>query len=280
MESPDALPDGVPCTQPTVGIVTVVRNAAKDLERTIHSVLRQDYRSVEYIVVDGASSDGTLNVIKSHADRLTHWISEPDRGIYDAMNKGADMASGEWILFMNAGDVFPAANCLSLLREKLAGDADVIVASANKVLVDLLETRVIRVSPGSPADLWRWMPSVHQSILVRRRHQITYRFDTSYQWCADQELLLRMQRDGRQFVSVETVLSEFDCAGGMARDPMIYIRERFRLSRGAVPDRKRLFQFGSEWLHCRIWGTVVKLLKRVIPDHCLLFLRRLRGTSG
>lgn len=90
----------------TISIITICRNVADDLERTIRSVESQTFREYEYIVVDGNSTDNTLDVIKQHQSVITKWVSEPDKGIYDAMNKGIKMASGEWLIMMNAGDYF------------------------------------------------------------------------------------------------------------------------------------------------------------------------------
>ena len=92
--------------KPMVSIVTIVYNAAEYLEETIQSVINQTYDSVEYIVIDGSSTDGPLDVIKQYEGEINHWVSEEDRGIYDAMNKGINLANGEWINFMNSGDVF------------------------------------------------------------------------------------------------------------------------------------------------------------------------------
>lgn len=96
-----------------ISIITICYNAAKEIERTMRSVLNQTFQDLEYIIVDGKSSDGTINMARKIAseypNRIIHIISEPDKGIYDAMNKGIKMASGDWVCMMNAGDIF--ANC-------------------------------------------------------------------------------------------------------------------------------------------------------------------------
>ena len=99
--------------QPKISIITVVLNAAGELKRTAHSVLGQEYPHLEFIVIDGGSTDGTLEVTKTLGKNIDHWTSGPDQGIYDAMNKGLAIATGEWINFMNAGDVFAGKDAVS-----------------------------------------------------------------------------------------------------------------------------------------------------------------------
>jgi glycosyltransferase involved in cell wall biosynthesis len=105
----------VPMTDqgPRITIVTINYNMREELEKTIKSVFAQTYPNLEYIVVDGASTDGSVGVIRRHEHRITRWISERDRNLYDAMNKGAAMATGEWVLFMNSGDQFADARVVS-----------------------------------------------------------------------------------------------------------------------------------------------------------------------
>lgn len=100
-----------------ITVVTVCFNAEKVLEQTMLSVLSQTYKDIEYLVIDGGSKDGTLDIIKKYSDKVK-WISEPDKGIYDAMNKAVKMASGEWINFMNAGDCFASIDVLENVFSK------------------------------------------------------------------------------------------------------------------------------------------------------------------
>jgi len=110
---------------PTVSIVTVVYNRVNQLEETILSVLNQQFDKFEYIIIDGGSTDGTIDLIRKYEDRIAYWISEKDKGIYDAMNKGIDAAKGKWINFMNCGDRFMPDALSSVFSEDHNG-ADIV----------------------------------------------------------------------------------------------------------------------------------------------------------
>jgi glycosyltransferase involved in cell wall biosynthesis len=101
------------CNKPVITVITVTYNAEKSLENTILSVINQSFNDIEYIVIDGGSTDGTLDIIRKYDEKINFWISEPDKGIYDAMNKGIKLANGIWLNFMNSGDSFVDYNVLS-----------------------------------------------------------------------------------------------------------------------------------------------------------------------
>jgi glycosyltransferase involved in cell wall biosynthesis len=265
---------------PVVSVVTVVRNGAPVIEATLRSVLAQDYPAIDYVVIDGLSTDGTIDIVRKRLDRISIFRSERDAGIYDAMNKGAGLATGDWIIFMNAGDVFHAPTTLSSLLPHLIGNADVICGTSEKVLVDDLGSRRFLHRPGPARRLWKQMPTTHQATLVRMPLQRTYGFDTSYTWCADHDLLARLYRNGKRFVTVDDVICVFDCAGGQARDSAIYISERWRLSRGLMPFRIRAPYYFREWMHYALWGPVVRCVRPCLPRASRQALRRIRGTAG
>lgn len=110
-----------------ITIITVNYNNRKGLERTIKSVIQQDYPEIEYLIIDGASTDGSVNVIRQYADKITFWQSEPDNGIYAAMNKGIKRATGEYLLFLNSGDYFVNHKILQKVFSTKYEDVDLII---------------------------------------------------------------------------------------------------------------------------------------------------------
>lgn len=112
--------------QPKISIITVCYNEVKGIESTIESVVNQSYSGIEYIVIDGGSNDGSKEIIELHSTKIHHWESEPDEGIYNAMNKGIQLCSGDYICFLNAGDAFESNNGIQLLVDHVEDDKSII----------------------------------------------------------------------------------------------------------------------------------------------------------
>lgn len=179
-----------------VSIITVCYNSAKTIEQTIQSVLTQDYPQIEYIVIDGASKDGTQGIIQKYQSSITKTLSEPDRGMYDAMNKGIAMATGDVIGILNSDDVYMNTHVISDLMTKMHKEqADVVFADL--ILVDEHQPeKIVRYYDSGHFDPSRfrygWMPA-HPTVFVKKHiYDEVGLFKTDYQIAADYEMLIRI----------------------------------------------------------------------------------------
>ena len=186
-----------------VTIITVCRNHAQELERTIRSVESQTWQEREYLVIDGASTDDTLDVIKAHEASITRWVSEPDQGIYDAMNKGVRMAQGEWVIFMNAGDTFASDDTLQRVFVS-PQDADVIYG-------DVIKGELVKKAE-APRNAHR-MFYCHQSAFVRTRCLREFPFDIRHRMSADFKQVKQLYLSGKTFLQLDFPVANFDTQG-------------------------------------------------------------------
>lgn len=176
-------------------VITVCFNSVETLARTLHSVASQDLPHVEHIVIDGASTDGTIKVIEDNRAHLTHIISEPDRGIYDAMNKGLDLATGDVICFLNADDYYDSDHVLSKVATTMQTERlDALVGDVGFFRKENI-SRIIRHYRSDrfkPERLaWGWMPA-HPALFMRRDvYKSVGYFKTDYQIAADYEYVVR-----------------------------------------------------------------------------------------
>lgn len=126
---------------PLISVITINYNNSAGLERTVKSVSDQTYRAFEYIVIDGNSADGSRDVIEKYSDKISHWVSEPDSGIYNAMNKGIQRASGEYLLFLNSGDTFYTDDVLEKVNKNVSGH-DLVLFDIELIFADRRKTHI------------------------------------------------------------------------------------------------------------------------------------------
>lgn len=196
--------------RPALTVVTICRNAASSIERTLRSVVEQDYPSLEYVVVDGASTDGTLSVIERYRDRIARFASEPDRGIAHAFNKGIAASSGSWLLMLNAGDAFTHRGALGELAARTDRGARIVSARAR---CDGKTIPRYRIRPGLGLLLRAHIS--HQATLVHRDVYAEYgAYDESFRIRMDFDFFLRvLRRESVEFLDRELVRFE---AGGIS----------------------------------------------------------------
>jgi glycosyltransferase involved in cell wall biosynthesis len=177
---------------PIFSIITITFNAGKILESTILSILNQSYPHIEYIIVDGNSSDSTKDIISQYEAGIARWVSEPDRGLYDAMNKGLRMATGDYVWFLNAGDVLAHSNTVKELASiaERNGIPDILYGETN--LMDSGGKIIAARRLKAPSTLtWKsfrtGMLVCHQAFVAKREiaeeYDLQYRFSSDFDWC-------------------------------------------------------------------------------------------------
>lgn len=197
-----------------ISVITVCFQAAGDLKATAKSVLKQMEADFEYVIVDGGSTDGTEELVKHWADDRILFVSEKDNGIYDAMNKGVRLCHGEYVIFMNAGDVFAASNVLKQVEEKLFDcNADILYGD----YYDVIDEKTQYVSYEKvKANSWYFLMSkmiCHQVIFARRSLLADHPFDLKYRYAADRKWLIQCVKDKVKLVHVPVAIAIYDREG-------------------------------------------------------------------
>lgn len=241
--------------KPVLSVITIVYNNARDIERTMLSVLNQTYDGIEYIVVDGASNDGTLDIIKRYENRVAKLISEKDKGIYDAMNKGLALATGDYVIFMNSGDEFYASDTVAKVFAT-ASDADIYYGETEMVN-DERESLGQRRHQAPDKFNWRsfkyGMSVSHQAIYIRR--SLTEPYDPQYQLSADIDWIIRAAKKAKKIVKVNGYVAKY-LVGGMSKSKHKQsLLERFDIMKrhyGLIPTLLNhtviAFNLGWYWL--------------------------------
>jgi glycosyltransferase involved in cell wall biosynthesis len=196
--------------QPLITVVTVVRNGEKTLEETILSVINQTYKNVEYIIVDGASTDGTLDIIKKYENRIDYWISEPDKGIYDAMNKGIDLAIGDYIALLNSDDWYELNAC-EIIAEKINEiNADIYFGMVR--VIDKQSNECINIS-GYNIYLINQNMIAHQTCFISKEIYLKYKYDIKYKSASDYDFMIRVYKSNASFYFIEKIITNARTGG-------------------------------------------------------------------
>ena len=216
--------------QPTVTFITVVFNGEKELEPTIQSIINQTYPYIEYVVIDGGSKDGTLDIINKYRHKISYFISEPDKGLYDAMNKGIKAASGDYIWFMNAGDLVYSNDTLEKIFAAKHSLPDVIYGETE--MIDKSGTSIGMRRLKAPETLtWKslqWgMVVCHQSFIVKREKCVLY--DLQFRIASDINWMIEVLKKSENIYNSHLILAKFRTSGLSYNNIPTSLKERFRI---------------------------------------------------
>lgn len=239
-----------------LSVITITWNAAATLERTLRSVREQSWPHIEHLIIDGGSDDGTLELIGRFAHEQLRWVSEPDRGLYDAMNKGAAMAKGDYLCFLNAGDTFFAADTVEkmMLTFEDASAPDILYGET--AIVDDAGTFLHMRRLKAPEKLnWKsfrqGMVVCHQAFIVKRElfepYNLAYRFSSDFDWS------IRMMKKATSIHNTRLTLINYLNEGMTTRNRKASLKERYRIM-------ARHYGHLSSFLH-HLWFVVRALLK-------------------
>ena len=219
--------------QPKFSIITITFNAAPVIGPTLQSVLAQSYRNYEYILVDGASKDSTVAVAKASGINFAHIVSEPDKGLYDAMNKGMRLATGDYLCFLNAGDAFHSHDTLERIVAAMAHEEqlpDVLYGETAEVNNERLFVRMRRLQ--APARLtWKsfkqGMLVCHQAFYARRdiapEYNLEYRLSADVDWC------IKVMKRAKKMVNVQLTVVDYLQNGLSLQNHRASLIERFKV---------------------------------------------------
>ena len=243
---------------PKLSVITIVYNNAADIERTMLSVLNQTYPNIEYIIVDGLSTDGTLEIIKKYSGKISKLISEKDEGIYDAMNKGLAVATGDYVLFMNSGDEFYSGDTVAKVFA-IAEGADIYYGETE--MMDASGQSLGQRRHKAPENLtwlsFKYGMSVsHQAIYVKRT--LAEPFDRNYHLSADIDWILNAAKKAKKIVNTHQYVAKYLVGGMSKKRHRQSLRERFDIMKkyyGLVPTLFNhtviAFNLGWYWLRHR-----------------------------
>jgi len=215
---------------PKVSVVTVTYNAVNELKATLDNLKKIDYPELEVVVIDGDSTDGTKELLATYGETVTFWSSEKDNGIYDAMNKGLEAATGEYVWFINAGDFVHDTDALKKIfsDKRIFSDiyyGETLMRSISGEILGLRRKKLPKELQWT--DFIDGMVVCHQSIIVRK--DIAPLYNTEYRYASDVEWVLLSLKNARTIENTNLILSEFTEGGTSTKYKKESLKERFRI---------------------------------------------------
>jgi len=209
---------------PKISVITVCFNAQKYIEQTIQSVIAQKDCDIEHIIIDGASTDKTLQIIKQYESQITHWVSEPDTGIADAMNKGVALATGDYVMFLNADDYFQTPNALAVATSYMSEQKDIYIYDT----IFLKKTGGVRRHSGSFGKRIRFKGICHQGTLCKTSLlKAKGGLDASFKICMDYNFFYQAYLSQATSLYTHEVLSVMRDGGVSSRKDWQSLKQRF-----------------------------------------------------
>ncbi|MFA5062276.1 MAG: glycosyltransferase family 2 protein [Patescibacteria group bacterium] len=221
---------------PKISIITIVRNDVAHIEKTILSVLNQTYKNVEYIIIDGGSTDGTLEIIKKYEKDIAVLVSEPDDGLYYALNKAVSFVTGDWVEILTSGDYLYNHTVLADIFAGKKIDADGVYGSA----VGYVNGRMARIEAHEDVnkEAWKGMKLIFETLFVKAEIIKKYKFDTRYKVSGDGDFVLKCIASGYKFIKINVVVFETGAQGYSAKHWLIARKENWLISRKYFPGLK------------------------------------------
>lgn len=258
---------------PLVTVITVCYNAVESIENTICSVINQSYSDVEYIIIDGGSLDGTVEVIQKYSTHIYKWVSEPDKGIYDAMNKGVELSHGDWVMFLNSGDTLVDSevlkNTFSQFHSKLIG------VLYGDVILSYTYGKVV-ARPFSLEKMECFFPFSHPASFVRGELLKSHGFNLKYRIVSDYNLFYQLYKEGVQFKYLPIRISVFEAETGISSRQFLTVFREVAQINGRYLRKGWKIRF----LIFALKRTIIGFCEFLLPTHMrqrILFNRLLKG---
>lgn len=250
-----------------LSIITINFNNREGLSRTFESVFSRKKEGMEYLVIDANSNDGSKELIEQNKDKIDLSISESDKGIYDGMNKGISLANGKYVIFINSGDLLIHENILKLIEEN---DQDVIYGNTKIQYTNGFEREAVAFPK---EDLWKSLPFVHQSVLVKGELLKKNPFDLTYKFCSDYELFCRLESHNASWIKLNETIAQIEAGGVSDEKRDEATTEVFEIS----SKYRELTEAQKNWFRKEISkGKRVQRIKKFVPNSLLKFALKMK----